>query len=68
MRLYEVVGLRENASVGATSSGSVAAVAMPMGAIQRRIPQDNLFLGKYTNDEDPTPNTPDSYKEYKRKN
>ena len=67
MRLYEFVGLNENASAGATGSGSVATVSMPMGQVQRRIPQDNLFSGKYTTESNPTPNTPDSYKQYKRK-
>ena len=67
MRLYEFVGLNENASAGATGSGSVATVSMPMGQVQRRIPLDNLFSGKYTTVSNPTPNTPDSYKQYKRK-
>jgi hypothetical protein len=67
MRLCEFVGLKEDASAGATSSGSIAAVAMPMGAVQRRISPDNLFLGKYTTELNSTPNTPDSYKQYKRK-
>jgi hypothetical protein len=67
MKLFEIVGLQETASAGATGSGSIATVAAPLGAVQRRIPQDNLFLGKYTTDSNPTPNTPDSYKQYKRK-
>ena len=66
MRLFEIVGLKENASVGSTSSGAVATVAMPLGAIQRRIP-DSMFVGKYTTDANPTPNTPDEFKKYKRK-
>jgi len=67
MRLFEIVGLKENASAGATSSGSIATAAMPIGDIQRRIPQDSLFFHKYTTDSNTTPNTPDSYKKYKRK-
>ena len=67
MRLYEFVGLKEDASVGATCSGSIATVSMPLGTVQRRISPDNLFLGKYTTELNSTPNTPDSYKQYKRK-
>jgi hypothetical protein len=67
MRLFEIVGLKEEASMGSTSSGSIATISMPLGAVQKRIPQDSLFFTKYTNDENPTPNTPDSYKTYKRK-
>jgi hypothetical protein len=66
MRLFEIVGLKENASAGTTSSGSIATIAMPIGDMQRRIPQDSLFCHKYTTDSNPTPNTPDSYKTYKR--
>jgi hypothetical protein len=66
MRLFEIVGLKEEASAGSTSSGSIATVSMPLGTVQKRIPQDSLFFTKYTNDENPTPNTPDSYKTYKR--
>jgi hypothetical protein len=57
MRAHEIV---ESASAGATSAGSVATVAAPMGTITRN--GGNLLSGKYTTD--PTPNTP---KEYKRK-
>ena len=66
MKLFEIVGLSENASAGATGSGSIAAVAAPLGAIQRRIP-DSMFIGKYTTDANPTPNTPGWMKKYKRK-
>jgi hypothetical protein len=66
MKLFEIVGLKENASVGSTSSGAVATVAMPLGAVQRRIP-DSIFQGKYTTASDPCPNTPAEYKKYKRK-
>jgi hypothetical protein len=66
MRLYEITGLREDASGSVdTSSGSIATVAMPLGAVQRRVP-GSLFSAKYTNDA--TPNTPAEYKRYKRKN
>jgi|GEM_PF-6632812 hypothetical protein len=68
MRLFEIVGLTEEASMGSTSSGSIATISMPLGDLQKRIPTDSLFFTKYTNDENPTPNTPDSYKTYKRKN
>jgi hypothetical protein len=45
-----------------TTSGSVAAVAMPIGGMQSRN-NGSFFQGKYVTDSDPTPNTP---KEYKR--
>ena len=64
MRYYEFAHLTETASAGSTSSGSVATVAMPMGGMQRRV-GDTMFFGKYT--DDATPNTPESYKQYKRK-
>lgn len=50
----------ENASAGATGSGSVATMAMPLGGMISRS-SGSLLAGKYTTD--PTPNTP---KEYKR--
>jgi hypothetical protein len=65
MKLFEIVNLIENCSAGSTGSGSVATVAMPLGAVQKRIPPDSLFLAKYTTDA--TPNTPAEYKKYKRK-
>lgn len=64
MKLYEVVGLTEEAS---TTSGSIAPVVTALGAVQRRIPQDSMFLGKYTTDANSTPNTPEWMKKYKRK-
>jgi len=64
MRLYEIVGLKEDASMGSTASGSIAAVAMPLGTVIRRINQ-SMLSGKYTTDL--TPNTPAEYKTYKRK-
>jgi hypothetical protein len=62
MRLYEIVGLQET-----TVSGSIATVAMPLGPVQRRIPPDSLFQGKYTIDSNLTPNTPDWMKKFKGK-
>ena len=44
MKLFEIVGLREDASAGSTASGSIASVAAPLGAVQRRIP-DSMFVG-----------------------
>jgi len=66
MRLYEIVNLKENATAGATSSGSVATVAAPLGGMISRN-GGSFFAGhKYSND-DATPNTPAEYKKYKRK-
>jgi hypothetical protein len=62
MRAQEFI--RENASVGGTSSGSVATVAMPMGGVIARNP-DSFFSGKYTTD--PFPNTPKSMRKKARK-
>jgi hypothetical protein len=56
MKMREIM---ENASVGSTSSGSVAPVSMALGTQSRA--GGGLLSGKYTTD--PTPNTP---KEYKR--
>ena len=66
MRLHEFVDLQETATAGATGSGSIATVAMPVGgAISRN--GSNFFSGtKYTTD-NATPNTPAEYKKYKRK-
>lgn len=64
MRANEFI--RENASVGSTSSGSVATVAVPLGGVISRN-GGHFFSGtKYTTD-DATPNTPAEYKKYKRK-
>jgi len=66
MRLYEIVNLDENASAGATSSGSVATVAQPLGGMITRN-GGSFFTGtKYTTD-DATPNTPAEYKKYKKR-
>jgi len=63
MKLFEIIGLKEDASVASTSAGSIAPVATPLGAVQRRIPQGSFFTGVETNDL--TPNTPKEYKAYK---
>ena len=68
MKLYKPVDLKEEASVGSTSSGSVATISAPLGAVQKRIPQDSLFFTKYTNDENQTPNTPDWMLKMKKNN
>ena len=62
MRAQEFI--KENASVGATSSGSVATVAQPMGGTIART-GDSFFSGKYTTD--PFPNTPKSMRKQARK-
>jgi len=59
MRLHEFVDLKETASAGATSSGSVATVAMPLGGTISRN-GGSFFSGISTSD--PTPNTPKKYK------
>jgi len=66
MRLFEIVNLRETASAGSTSSGSVATVAAPLGGMISRN-GGSFFSGtKYTTD-DATPNTPAEYKKYKKR-
>jgi hypothetical protein len=67
MRLREFVNLKEDgASAGSTCSGSIAAMAMPLGGVISRN-GGHFFTGaKYTTD-DATPNTPAEYKKYKRK-
>ena len=66
MRLHEFVDLQETATAGATGSGSIATVAMPVGGTISRN-GSNFFSGtKYTTD-NATPNTPAEYKKYKRK-
>ena len=62
MRLFEIVKLTEE---GGTVSGAVAPVVMPLGGMISRN-GGNFFTGaKYSDDS--TPNTPESYKQYKRK-
>ena len=66
MRLHEFVDLTETATAGATGSGSVATVSMPLGGTISRN-GGSFFTGtKYTTG-DATPNTPAEYKRYKRK-
>jgi len=63
MRLFEIVKLSED-GVG-TVSGAIAPVVMPVGGMISRN-GGNFFSGtKYSTDS--TPNTPESYKQYKRK-
>jgi hypothetical protein len=57
MRWREIVE-----STGATTAGSVAVVAQPMGMISRN--GANMLSGKYTTD--PTPNTPREIKRFKQ--
>ena len=66
MRLHEFVDLKETASAGATSSGSVATIAQPLGGMLSRNGASFFSGTKYTTD-DATPNTPAEYKKYKRK-
>jgi hypothetical protein len=54
----------ENATAGATGSGSIATVSQPMGGMQTRN-GGSFFSGKYSND--PTPNTPAWMKKLKGK-
>ena len=50
-------------STGATTSGAVASVSMPIGAVRTR--GGSLLGGKYTTDS--TPNTPEWMKQLKGK-
>ena len=62
MRLFELVKLTED---GGTVSGAIAPVVVPLGGVISRT-GDSFFSGaKYSTDS--TPNTPESYKQYKRK-
>jgi hypothetical protein len=54
--------IREISESFSTTSGAVAAIAMPMGMQTRA--GDSLLAGKYSTD--PAPNTPNTPKEYKR--
>jgi hypothetical protein len=58
MKVHEIM---ENASAGASSSGSVATVSQPMGMQTRS--GGSMLTGKYSTD--PTPNTPREYKRNK---
>jgi hypothetical protein len=62
MRANEFI--TETATAGATGSGSVATVAMPLGGMQTRN-AGSFFSGKYSNE--PAPNTPAEYKKYKKR-
>jgi hypothetical protein len=62
MRASEFIA--ENASVGATGSGSIATVAQPMGGMITRN-GGSFFSGKYSNSA--TPNTPAWMKKLKEK-
>lgn len=64
MRLFEIVNLKETSSSGATSSGSVATVATPLGGMISRNGGSFFAGAKYTNDA--TPNTPAEYKKWKK--
>ena len=55
----------ENASAGATGSGSIATVAMPIGSVQKRNAGSFFTGAKYSNE--PFPNTPDWMKKGKKK-
>ena len=66
MRLHEFVDLKENATAGATGSGSIATVAAPVGSMIKRNGESFFSGTKYTTD-NATPNTPAEYKKYKRK-
>ncbi len=63
MRASEFIA--ENASAGATGSGSIATVSQPMGGMITRS-GGTFFSGKYTTDS--TPNTPAWMKKLKGKN
>jgi len=65
MRANEFIA--ENASAGATGSGSVATVATPLGGTISRN-GGNFFSGtKYMNSADPYPNTPAYMKKGKKR-
>ena len=66
MRLHEFVNLAENASAGATGSGSIATVAQPLGGVITRN-AGSFFSGKYMNSADPYPNTPAYMKKGKKR-
>jgi hypothetical protein len=63
MRASEFIA--ENASAGATGSGSIATVAQPMGGMITRS-GGTFFSGKYMNSADPYPNTPAYMKKGKK--
>ena len=61
MRIKEIME-----SSGATSSGGIATIAMPIGAVQTRN-GGSFFSGKYMNSADPYPNTPAYMKKGKKR-
>jgi hypothetical protein len=63
MRAREFVA--ENATAGATGSGNIATVSMPLGSMQTRS-GGTFFSGKYMNSADPYPNTPAYMKKGKK--
>lgn len=63
MRASEFIA--ENASAGATGSGSIATVAQPLGGMITRN-AGSFFSGKYMNSADPYPNTPAYMKKGKK--
>jgi hypothetical protein len=63
MRASEFIA--ENATAGATGSGSIATVAQPLGGVIRRN-AGSFFSGKYMNSADPYPNTPAYMKKGKK--
>jgi len=63
MRASEFI--TENATAGATGSGSIATVAQPLGGVITRS-GGTFFSGKYMNSADPYPNTPAYMKKGKK--
>jgi len=63
MRASEFIA--ENATAGATGSGSIATVAQPLGGMITRS-GGTFFSGKYMNSADPYPNTPAYMKKGKK--
>ena len=64
MRAHEFIA--ENATAGATGSGSIATVAQPLGGMISRN-SGSFFTGKYMNSADPYPNTPAYMKKGKKR-
>ena len=64
MRAHEFIA--ENASAGATGSGSIATVPQPLGGMISRN-GGSFFTGKYMNSADPYPNTPAYMKKGKKR-
>jgi hypothetical protein len=64
MRASEFIA--ENATAGATGSGSIATVAQPLGGVITRN-GGSFFTGKYMNSADPYPNTPAYMKKGKKR-